>query len=78
MFRLISGDLLPGSKFIFFLLPAALFLGIYRFLRHYGVPAWFAIPGVLGLLSCPIIYQHLTLRLCKFALYRLPGLGSFI
>lgn len=83
VFRLISGDLLPGSKFIFFLLPAALFLGIYRFLRHYGVPAWFAILGVLGLLSCPIIYQHstsgfanlpFTAYLVLGALYSIEGL----
>jgi hypothetical protein len=60
VFRLISGDLLPGSKLIFFLLPAALFLGVYRFWKHFGVPTLFALSGVLGLVSIPVIYQHAT------------------
>ncbi len=60
VFRLISGDLLPGSKFIFFFLTVSLLAGAYRFWRHFGVPAVLALLGILALISVPAIYQHAT------------------
>jgi hypothetical protein len=60
VFRLVSGDLLPGSKFIFFLLPISLLAGIYHYWKKLGVPNILALAGALVLISTPIIYMHST------------------
>jgi hypothetical protein len=60
VFRLVSDDLLPGSKFIFFLLNISLLAGIYHYWRNLRVPTILALNGILVMISTPVIYMHST------------------
>ncbi len=60
VFSLISGDLLPGSKFLFPLMMGSLLLGCYWFWKNQGTPRLIAILGVFLLFSVPDIFKYTT------------------
>lgn len=76
IFRLIDGDMLPGSKLVYIFLIAALFVGCYRFWRQHGVSTSLALAGVLLLLSVPVIYQYATFGFANlpFTAYLILGM----
>ncbi len=75
LFKLASGDLLPGSKFLFPIFTAAVAFGCYRFWRRWGVNAAWAWSGVFLLLTVPEIFLHSTLGFANvpFAAYLVLG-----
>ena len=75
LFKLTSGDLLPGSKILFPIFTAALTFGCYRNWRRWGVNSALAWSGVLLLLTVPEIFLHSTLGFANlpFAAYLVLG-----
>jgi hypothetical protein len=75
VFKLASGDLLPGSKFLFPILSAAVLFGCYRFLRRWGVNSALAWTGIFLLITSPEIFLHSTLGFANvpFAAYLVLG-----
>lgn len=74
-FRLVSGDVLPGSKLIFPIFYAASLLGIYSFWRHFEVGRTFAALGVLFICVVPLVFYHSTIGYTNLVLafYLLMG-----
>ena len=60
-FRLLDGDVLPGSKAIFPLFAASILAAFYAFMRRFKVPAPQALLGAGAVLSVPFIYLHATI-----------------
>ncbi len=75
IFRLLDGDVLPGSKLIFPVYFISLVLGAYRFWRRY-VEWKFAAMGALLLASLPIVFEHGTIGYANlpFTTYLVLGL----
>jgi hypothetical protein len=75
LFRLASGDVLPGSKFLFPIFTAAAAIGCYRFWRRWGVNPFLAWSGMLLLITAPEIFLHSTLGFANlpFAVYLVLG-----
>jgi hypothetical protein len=75
VFWLISGDLLPGSKFLFPLLTGSLLLGCFWFWKKRGTPRVIAILGVLLLLSVPETFKYTTFGFANmpFTVYLVLG-----
>lgn len=75
VFWLISGDLLPGSKFLFPLLTGSLLLGCFWFWKKRGTPRMMAILGMFLLLSVPEIYKYTTFGFANmpFTVYLVLG-----
>lgn len=61
VFRLVSGDPLPGSKLVFPLFFAALLIGVYQALRRQDIPRPLALVGILSLGTTPIVFRHATI-----------------
>jgi hypothetical protein len=76
-FRMVSGDLLPGSKFIFPLFFAATMLGIYVFWRQSHVPHFFAALGTLFIGVIPVVFFHSTIGYANLPLACYLLLGFF-
>jgi hypothetical protein len=57
-FRLLDGDLLPGSKLIFPFFSLSLLLGCFTFWRRNSVPTSIAIVGMLLLITTPFFFWH--------------------
>ena len=60
IFKLASGDVLPGSKFLIPIYTAALLWGIFRFLHRRGVKKIIAYLGVLLLFTLPQFFFYST------------------
>jgi hypothetical protein len=60
-FRILDGDVLPGSKLLFPLFYASLLLGCYRFLRKQHVERSLALLGIVLIGSTPLIFTHATM-----------------
>ena len=75
IFRLLDGDVLPGSKLIFPMYFISLILGAYQFWKNHT--EWkFAAMGALLLASLPIVFEHGTIGYANlpFAAYLVLGL----
>jgi len=75
IFRLLDGDVLPGSKLIFPMYFLSLILGTYRFWKRH-IEWKFAAMGALLLASLPIVFEHGTIGYANlpFTTYLLLGL----
>jgi hypothetical protein len=60
LFKMLSGDLLPGSKLIFPLFLISTLLGLYSFWTRRGVPREWSAAGCLLLASVPVLFDHAT------------------
>ncbi len=60
LFKVLSGDMLPGSKLIFPLFLVSTMLGCYGFWTRRGVPKEWATGGCLLLASVPVLFTHAT------------------
>jgi len=79
IFRLLDGDVLPGSKLIFPMYFMSLILGAYHFWTKHG--EWkFAAVGALLLASLPIVFEHGTIGYANlpFTTYLILGLLQVI
>ena len=83
IYKLLSGDLLPGSKLIFPLFFASLLLGTYRVLKELRVSYLVSSLGIFILATTPIVFQHATIAytnlpftfyICMGAFWGLRGL----
>jgi len=74
-FKLLGGDLLPGSKLIFPLFYASLIAGCYQFWRHLKIPEMIAGLGALFVASLPVVFEHSTIGYVNlpFATYIVLG-----
>jgi hypothetical protein len=61
IFRILEGDLLPGSKLIYPVFYASLLAVCYRFWVLQGLRKWAASLGVLLLASTPIFFTHASM-----------------
>lgn len=79
IFRLLDGDVLPGSKLIFPMYFISLILGAYRFWKEY-IEWKFAAMGALFLASLPIVFEHGTIGYANlpFTTYLILGLLQVI
>jgi hypothetical protein len=84
VFKLASGDVLPGSKFLYPIFIAALLLAGYRFLRRSGVRKSLAWSGMLFIITVPVIFEFSTFGFvnlpfaCYLVLGALWGIDGFI
>ncbi|HSB88927.1 MAG TPA: hypothetical protein VLD63_02755 [Anaerolineales bacterium] len=60
LFRLLDGDVLPGSKLLFPLFTGCMLLVCFRFWRRRGLDGGWAAVGVLALFTVPVLYAHGT------------------
>lgn len=60
LFRIMDGDLIPGSKLIFPIMASALLIQIYTFLRRHGVASALILAGGLFLFTVPSLFSHST------------------
>ena len=76
IFRILDGDLVPGSKLIFPVFYASLLIGCYRFWVLQGLRKWAASLGVLLLASTPILFTHAYMGYANlpFTYYLVSGL----
>jgi hypothetical protein len=76
LFRILDGNLLPGSKLLYPLFYASLLVGCYRFLVQHGIRCWVASLGMLLLATTPILYTHAYMGYTNlaFAFYLAMGL----
>ena len=77
IFKVASGDLLPGSKFLFPIFSAAVAFGCYRFWRKWGVNPALAWSGIFLLLTAPEIFLQSTLGFANLTLAAYLVLGVF-
>jgi hypothetical protein len=61
LFRIVDGDVLPGSKLLFPLFYLSLLVGCYRFWRRKGIRGPVASLGALLLATTPIVFTHATM-----------------
>lgn len=76
IFRILDGDLLPGSKLIYPIFFSSLLIGCYRFWVFQGLRKWVAALGVLLLGSTPILFTHAFMGYANlpFTYYMVSGL----
>jgi hypothetical protein len=76
IFRILDGDLLPGSKLVFPIFYASILVGCYRFWVLQGLRKWIASLGVLLLASTPIFFTHAYMGYANlpFTFYLVAGL----
>lgn len=61
LFRIVDGDVLPGSKLLFPFLAVSLMIGCYAFWRRAGVPKTISSMAMLALASLPLLFFHSTI-----------------
>jgi hypothetical protein len=76
LFRLLDGNILPGSKLLYPVFYASLLIGCYWFWVVHGLKRWIAALGVLLLASTPILFTHAYMGYANlpFAYYLTMGL----
>lgn len=67
LFRILDGNLLPGSKLLYPVYYASLLIGCYRFWVWHGLRRWIASLGVILLASTPILFTHAYLGYANLA-----------
>lgn len=77
VFRILDGDLLPGSKLLFPLYFFSLLLGCYQFLTHRGVNSTLASMAILLLASTPIVFTHAYIGYTNLAFSYYVIMGTF-
>jgi hypothetical protein len=75
-FRLLSGDILPGSKIIFPLMFASWILSLYRFWYRHQVSRFAAVFGALCIGTVPFIFEHATIGYADLTFACYIGLGT--
>jgi len=60
-FRLLDGDVLPGSKAIFPLFGASILAGFYSLMRRFQIERALAMVGGMLILSIPFVFFHTTI-----------------
>jgi hypothetical protein len=75
-FKLISGDILPGSKIIFPLMFASWILSLYRFWYRHQISSVAALFGALCLGTMPFIFEHATIGYADLTFACYIGLGA--
>jgi hypothetical protein len=75
VFRIIDGDLLPGSKLLFPAFYLCLLIGCYRFLRKRSVGGVLAAGAMVVLAGTPIMFLHATMGYTNlmFTFYLVTG-----
>ncbi len=75
VFRVLFGDLLPGSKLIFPVYFFSLGAAVLRYIRRRAGSAWLAVLGLLTVLTIPTVFQHATTGYANlaFAVYLVSG-----
>jgi hypothetical protein len=76
LFRLVDGDILPGSKLIYALIAVSLMYGCYAAWRRRNVPDSVALLGLLIFFSVPLIYVFATLGWANFIFTAYLVLGT--
>ncbi len=76
LFRLVDGDILPGSKLMYALSAVSLMYGCYAAWRRRHVPENVALLGLLTVLSVPLIYEFATLGWANFIFTTYLVLGT--
>ncbi|MFV2043569.1 MAG: hypothetical protein ACC700_10100 [Anaerolineales bacterium] len=76
LFRVMDGDVLPGSKLVFPLLTLSLIVGSYVFWRRAGVPRALSSLATLALASLPLLFYHSTIGFANapFTAYLVLGI----
>jgi hypothetical protein len=76
LFRILDGNLLPGSKLLYPVFYASLLVGCYRFLVLHRLKSWIASLGMLLLATTPILFTHAYMGYTNipFAFYMTMGL----
>jgi len=76
IFKLASGDLLPGSKLLFPFFAISLLIGCFRFLNRHSVNPILSLVGILTLYSMPLFFIHSTLGMANipFTAYLVLGI----
>jgi len=77
IYKLLSGDLLPGSKMIFSLFFASLLLGTYRVLKELQVSNLVSLIGIFILATTPIVFQHATIAYTNLPFTFYICMGTF-
>jgi hypothetical protein len=78
VFRLLSGDVLPGSKLIFPLFYASLILGYFQFWCHFKIPRSIAGLGALLVATIPIVFEYGTIGYANLPFTTYLVLGCFM
>lgn len=76
LFRILDGDILPGSKLVYPIFFASLLIGCYRFWVMHGLRRWIAALGALLLATTPILFTHAYMGYANlpFTFYLVMGL----
>ena len=74
-FKIVSGDLIPGSKLIFVLFFSSTLAGIYCFWKRKGVGDITAYLGLLLLTTVPLFFKHGSTGYANFPLAAYVALG---
>ncbi|NIM96112.1 MAG: hypothetical protein GTO18_20625 [Anaerolineales bacterium] len=61
IFKMVTGDILPGSKLLFPLYLLSILIGSYRFWRQIGTRSIVSRIGLLFLVSVPIVFEYGTI-----------------
>jgi len=77
VFKLASGDVLPGSKLLYALFIPALLIGCFSFWRRREVDARIAAVGILVLLTVPQVFLFSTLGFANYPFAVYLTLGCF-
>ncbi len=76
LFRLVDGDILPGSKLIYALITISMFYGCYTAWRRREVPANVALLAALLVFTAPLLFKHATLGWANFIFTTYIVLGT--
>ena len=76
VFKLFSGDVLPGSKLIFPLMFISLIINIYTFFTRRNIRQTQAKFGLLFLASVPLLFKHATIGYANLAFTTYIVLGA--
>jgi hypothetical protein len=77
-FKLLGGDVLPGSKLLFPLFYASLIAGSYQFWRHFNAPKIIAGLGTIFIASIPVVFEHSTIGYANLPFATYIALGCYL
>jgi hypothetical protein len=77
-FRLLGGDILPGSKLLFPLFYASLIMGSFSFWRHLNISSHVAGLGALFMASLPVVFEHSTIGYANLPFATYIALGCYL
>jgi len=77
-FKLLGGDVLPGSKLLFPLFYVSLITGSYQFWRHFNSPKIIAGLGAIFIASIPVVFEHSTIGYANLPFATYITLGCYL